>query len=94
MASKNEYGILYKVASYAFKNAVFMGGYVRDNEPEEIWLAIFKNGEEPIIYEMTEVEALVILEILAISLLRNKLDKKNIEVQIEEGGENGEEAQA
>jgi len=65
----------YEVVTYEFKNAKFYGGYVEDEPPEEVWLMLEKEGQEPIALVFTEFEALAVVDILLNGIIARRVKK-------------------
>ena len=63
----------FEVAKYAFTNATFSGGYVTDEPPEDVWVLIEKEGQEPIALVMTATEAMVLTDILISALIQKRI---------------------
>jgi hypothetical protein len=65
----------FEVAKYAFTNATFSGGYVADEPPEDVWVLIEKEGQEPIALVMTATEAMVLTDILISALIQKRIQE-------------------
>ena len=75
----------YEVVKYEFKNAKFYGGYVENEPPEDIWLVLEKEGQEPIALVFTEFEALAVVDIFVNGIIAKRVKKEKAKtVQVNE----------
>jgi hypothetical protein len=65
----------YEVVTYEFKNAKFYGGYVEGEPPEDVWLILEKEGQEPIALVLTEFEALAVVDIFVNGIIARRVQK-------------------
>jgi len=75
----------YEVVKYEFKNAKFYGGYVENEPPEDVWLVLEKEGQEPIALVFTEFEALAVIDILTTGIVTKRVVEKDAQtIQVNE----------
>jgi len=69
--------VFYSLVKYEFINAVFEGGYVENMPPEAVWFVIQKEGEEPVSLVLSELEAMMVLDILISALISRRVKEIN-----------------